>query len=141
MKTELLRHIEILKTDPKIKGLLQPAFWDWFFDKITKVPYFHLWWNKFNCPWMKENTEILKPELEDKFIHQPNVHEWILRIFFEEKGNKYTILDNWIWIFCSKKSRFILEYQLDNKKDYMNQSEEFFKKLNDWIVKEFNINI
>ena len=153
MKKELLRHIEILKTVPEIKENIEILrFWTILLNKayyrIIKVfvdePEACYWVQVIksyvddiimpkNYIW--ENWE---EEFNKDFIVIWQVHEWHLRMFFEKKDNRYCIMDNWIWWYSNSANRLISEVKIDNSKPYMEQSEEFFKKLNDWLEKEFN---
>lgn len=72
------------------------------------------------------------------------IHEWHLRMFFDHHANNYEcapcpkIYSDW-WLDFDEL--WIIPAKLDNTKPYMEQSESFFKKLNEWLVSEFNIKV
>lgn len=154
LNKELLRHIEILKTVPEIKEDLKNN------DYVISTTWNKNLWikgtNIFNsvrileCQTKEEALWIcisdVKKEEEYKdhnfnfeviIENVKDVEERHLRMFLEKDKQRwkcYTIM-NW-WILELNEWTIT---QLDNSKSYMDQSSEFFKKLNDWICKEFNI--
>ena len=156
MKKELLRHIEILKTVPEIKESIEELkFWTILLNKdyyqIIKIFIDEL----EACYWVqtikKYIDDIIMPknyawenweeEFNKDFQIIWQVEERHLRMFFEKLNPKYWLIDNWIWKFNQEAGRIETEMKLDNSKSYIEQSEEFFKKLNNWLVNEFNIKL
>ncbi len=128
MKTELLRHIEILKTVSEIKESieeLKPGCW------VTH--------ERVNN-WEPDILRLKKDNYTNWYITEAKiiwqVEERHLRMFINYHHELMCIWNNWDVIIDEE-----WKWMLDNTKPYMEQSEEFFKKLNDWLIKEFNINL
>ncbi len=148
MNKELLRHIEILKTVPEIKESIEELKfgcvikWDlwylkylWEFTDFSDYGNWELlhkflresWWT-FECNHLPKTAEIIW-----------QISERYLRMFCKENQISFNYWHNCLrlWIVWS----WINTPRYSDSKPYMEQSEEFFKKLNDWICKEFSIDI
>lgn len=151
MEKELLRHIEILKTVPEIKKDLDKKLfvssltakeWNAVINQLQSFDYWECK-NKEEAIWkqIKGLRSNIKYKDYSIFIEvclgfDCDIEERHLRMFCEEKW--YWMIINCQWWITVLNSIY---FELDNSKPYMEQSEEFFKKLNDWIVKEFNIKL
>ena len=148
MKPELLRHIEILKTVPEIKKDIEELkFWCILekFDNLWNKRILWRWYETWTFElqyhfndWVWHNSYQISKNLINKIIWQ--VEERHLRMFLKDKSEVRVDINIWWLIF---KHWYMSNWwiYLDNSKPYMEQSSEFFKKLNDWIVKEFNIKL
>lgn len=155
MNTELLRHIEILKTVPEIKKSINfLKLWcilkykkSWSYGWVifrNMTDWSHVWkfwkwhievndWIQYTFIWFFQAFEIIW-----------QVEERHLRMFLNGRVRRnmgwFSIKEDW-YICFDEDTEYELIILLDNSKPYMEQSEEFYKKLNDWIVKEFNIKL
>lgn len=150
MNKELLKHIEILKTVPEIRNNIINAKFGTIIQDIHTKDYYIISW-KINIKWVnvkpyhcRYRREKFLTFEEIKIIWQ--IHEWHLRMFFDSIRWDFNFFINiepcWNIVKefrCKKENKTILI--LDNARPYQEQSEEFFKKLNNWLIKEFNINI
>ena len=147
MNKELLRHIEILKTVPEIKELIEIIKKWCIINHYSILHSEDLWYVELtqaliNWHWSIRFDDELKKMVIDNNIDSTfkiiwQIHEWHLRMFLEEKEIYAYIEWWWLILVNAWPSRPITS--LDNTKPYQEQSEEFFKKLNDWLIKEFNI--
>jgi len=160
MWEHLLRYFEILKTVPEIKESIEELKFG--------CNFIYEWWEYSYCTffssWEVNTTECrlpilsfdeaykIKSESKQEIIFFNNlekaiinrmkiiwqIHEWHLRMFLDKNKNKNIKIDTY-WRFYN--NIWEVEFQLNNTKDHTNQSEEFYKKLGDWLIKEFNIKL
>ena len=141
MKPELLKHIEILKTVPEIKELIEELKFGCI---ISWLPNEWKEWRKYWIYWENDEYFNSRDEDYDEIIWQ--VHEWHLRMFLNTLWDNFIIKENWIInnVIVNSRSTSIIETticKLNNTKWYMEQDEKFFKKLNEFLINEFNIKI
>ena len=152
MNNELLRHIEILKTIPEVKESIEELipwciiFYNWWnhiifrYFSIDEKVFINTWWGDSELMYWKYWIKKIIWQVEERHLRmflqkKIDTVKWCIRVtaFWEILLGKYI---NW-------ETDTVYEnlWSLDNSKSYMEQSEEFFKKLNYWIVKEFNIKL
>lgn len=159
MKTEVLRHIEILKTVPEIKESIEELRFGcrfiWNHNEWVNIIYFV---QEHNIVDLDGDVYHFEPcTTWDRFVIKDiiwQIHGWHLGMFLHEKYKNIDTEEEWDYFltvvdwFIHKET--IVDYEensqkticiLDITKPYMEQSEEFFKKLNDWLIKEFNIKL
>lgn len=140
MNKEKLRLINILKRDEEIKTQIEEK--ENILNNILNCYYCNRDWSAWNYWTMtRDDFELLDwteawEELEEAFSI---IEERHLRMFC-------SINKQWLFIEAGmlnfyqtwNPNNFIIF--LDLKKPFSEQSEEFYKKLNDFLEKEFNIN-
>ena len=149
MKKQLLRHIEILKTVPEIKESIEELEkWCILLDSDNIYKNFTIIEKTFNGKYIIWEDDEWKYEVKEQYEIEGyyniiwQLQERHLRIFLDDKNFFLHIINWWFNCLCLYWRREKFTYlKYDNSKPYNEQSEEFFKKLNYWIIKEFSINI
>jgi len=124
--------IELLKTVPKIKEDLEEIkWWVWLKEKSWLI-YQNLWANKLFMPW----HSIVNTTKEDILSMQviPELEERHLRMYLNEKLSENYYITAWwkfwyIWYYNEK----LKEIQLDNTKNFNEQSEDVYEKLFNYL--------
>ena len=144
MKKNLLRHMEILKTLPEIKESIEELKFGCYINTDNKN-YIVTYYDSSRpigtmrivdtAYWREVNYDVIMGEI--KIIWQ--IEERHLRMFYTHNNWLAWFTTNCLSLWTDNSDEKDLD--LDDSKPYMEQSEKFFKKLNDWICKEFNINL
>ena len=134
MKKHLLEHIRILKTDPILKKDIEKLR-HWTYIEHKNWHIFRVW------EWCDENQRIRNNINVWLMKRIWQIHEWYLRMFFSKNKWAFAISSEWKMIWNKNKEWSYFELQLDNTKPYSEQSESFFKKLNEWLMSKFNIKL
>ena len=131
MEKELLRYINILKTVQEIKESIEELK---FGSRMKHDWMYCTYILKDMCIWDWENDCDIQIKGFKTFEIIWQVEERHLRMFMNKRGILFYMGR---WLFVSEWWIKMRICKIDNKKPHMEQSEEFYKKISDWIVTEF----
>lgn len=154
MWEERLKHTNILKSVKEIKESIEEL------DLWVLIKYCTCWHNNIYKFWyyinnrqlMSDYWSILKyKNIWQDYLHNPEpdikiiwqIHGWHLRMFLHKKlyVANFTTVDYIIIKQEWTRGNIKVEIEYNNTKSYNEQSEKFFKKINQFLITEFNINL
>lgn len=134
MWEHLQKHIEILKTIPSIKRNIEELkfgcyieYKTWYIGRVTEDV---------------DEMQRIRNNIDVGLAYTIGaIHSWHLLKFMDKKWKEWHINEKWRiseHYFDKMRSYWrFTDLKLDNTKPYMEQSEDFFKKLNNYLIENF----